>query len=213
MKRTNIKVLVALSAALAAAFAICGCMDRTEAPGPGAGNAVQNTADENVSGDDNSLQTVSHENVSDDAPESGTEAPDASAETTSAAEDDDRSDAGSANMPEYADEAEVKEAICKIYKERFSCGTVTVGNYIGEFNGVRAVMIYEDGKKYTQAKWSETVDGVVFNYKDGNRILIFDGSSFYTLQEAFDKRLVNHDDLVSMASRHNAQEYFAETDR
>ena len=49
-----------------------------------------------------------------------------------------------------------------------------------------------------------TVDGVEFNYNDGNQLLLVDTfQSAYTLKEAFEKGLINHDDLVSISEALN----------
>lgn len=52
-------------------------------------------------------------------------------------------------------------------------GNITIYRYYGEYNGCYAIMIYASYYDYTEAEWTETVDGVDFNYSNGNRIYIW----------------------------------------
>ena len=57
---------------------------------------------------------------------------------------------------------------------------------------------------YTQALWSETIDGLTFSYRNGNRYQVYYDHKFYTLQEGFDQGLINHEDLLTIYNPQNA---------
>lgn len=50
---------------------------------------------------------------------------------------------------------------------------VQIVGYYGNYNDLYAVMLVDIYHEYTEALWSETIDGVTFNYKDGNSILVW----------------------------------------
>ena len=50
---------------------------------------------------------------------------------------------------------------------------VTLRGYYGKYNDSYAVMIADSYNEYTEALWSETIDGVTFYYTNGNSILIW----------------------------------------
>lgn len=56
---------------------------------------------------------------------------------------------------------------------------------------------------YTQALWSETIDGLTFSYRNGNRYQVYYDHHFYTLQEGFDLELIDHHDLLTIYNPEN----------
>lgn len=50
---------------------------------------------------------------------------------------------------------------------------VSLRGYYGNYNNLFAVMIVDGFTEYSQAEWSENIDGVTFHYADGNRIVIW----------------------------------------
>lgn len=76
---------------------------------------------------------------------------------------------------------------------------VVVTNYYGQYGNVQAVMIASSHYGVYTAIFYEEVDGIVFWYGNSNRIRVYDGVGFYTLQEAFEQELLTHDDLKVIA--------------
>lgn len=72
----------------------------------------------------------------------------------------------------------------------------------GEYNGAQVVMATYDGAVYTEALWQETIDGVVIQYYNGNRILVCKNSQIYTLTEAYNANILTKDDLTEISFIH-----------
>ncbi len=45
------------------------------------------------------------------------------------------------------------------------------------------------------------IDGVSFNYSSSLQLSVFNNSEFYSIEEAFEKGILSHDDLVNIASK------------
>ena len=65
----------------------------------------------------------------------------------------------------------------------------------GEFRGTHVVMFNEIA---LQVLTSETVDGVTFHYPTSAHLTAYKNGIFYSLQEAFDKGLLTHANLVTL---------------
>lgn len=213
MKRMKNKAFLLLAAAISLSLLLCGCMDRRENSPAGASGTEAN-AGTNGQGTDadrkdgtESVNDSETDGVTDAETETKTDAGTTEPETkteTDAGADTDLS--GEDEVPAIS--AEKEDAITKAYMKKYpDNGGVASIAVFGEYKDAVAVMIYGKNASYTQALWSEEVDGVTFNYKDGNYIVVFDGSGLLRLSEAFENGLLTHDDLVEIASRtpgHNA---------
>lgn len=81
-----------------------------------------------------------------------------------------------------------------------------IKTYYGYYNDTYIVKMSTNKSVYYDGEWTDIVDGVKFYCDDNNVILAYKSGIFYRLQEAFDKGLLTHDDLVS-ASQFNEQKY------
>lgn len=81
-------------------------------------------------------------------------------------------------------------------------GISILRNY-GSYGECQVVMMTGTNMAYTEALWTELVDGVEVHYLNGNRILVFDGTQLHTLSEAFDAGLLTHEDLTAIAKLQN----------
>ena len=78
---------------------------------------------------------------------------------------------------------------------------VSIRHYYGEFAS-GAIVAMVDAGGYTEACWSETVEGYTFNYIDGNRITVLYESVIYTLEEAYKNGCLTTGDLAVIAELH-----------
>ena len=69
-----------------------------------------------------------------------------------------------------------------------------------EFGGMHVLMLKWI---YPDALSEETVDGVVFHHNQIKTFDVYNNGQFYSLQEAFDSGLLNHDNLVTLRDRYN----------
>lgn len=83
---------------------------------------------------------------------------------------------------------------------------ISVMRYYGSFGDCQVVMMTAANMSYTQALWTERVDGVAVHYMNGNRILVFDGKQLLTLGEAFNAGLLSHEDLTQIAKLQNGND-------
>ena len=85
----------------------------------------------------------------------------------------------------------------------------------GEFNGTNVLIISFKGDLVGQAFNTEIVDGVDYHFNVWITFDVYRKGSFYTLQEAFNNKWLNHGDLLTVRSNHKvdfkgAYEYFEE---
>lgn len=73
----------------------------------------------------------------------------------------------------------------------------------GKFNGYYAVIVDGCGLVYYDAFTDVTVDGVKFTYSDSNQIYLICAGGVLSLQEAFEREIISHDDLVVISKRLN----------
>ena len=73
----------------------------------------------------------------------------------------------------------------------------------GKFNGYYAVIVDGCGLYYTECEEEVTIDGVKFTYSDGNQMYLICAGGVLSLQEAFEKEIINHDDLIEISKRLN----------
>ncbi len=212
MKRMKNKAFLLLAAALALSLLLCGCMDRRE-NSPAGASGTEADAGTNGHGADadrkdgagsvNDSETGG--SVTDGVTDAETETK-TSKETTEPKTKPETVAGADTDLPvedeDHVISAEKEDAITEAYTKKYpqNGGIAWIAVY-GEYNDAVALMIYGKNTSYTQALWSEEVDGVTFNYKDGNYIVVFDGSGFLRLSEAFENGLLTHDDLVAIASR------------
>ena len=73
----------------------------------------------------------------------------------------------------------------------------------GKFNGYYAVIVDGCGLCYYDAFTDVIVDGVKFTYSDSNQMYLIRVGGVLSLQEAFEKEIISHDDLVEISKRLN----------
>lgn len=78
---------------------------------------------------------------------------------------------------------------------------VSIRHYYGEFAS-GAIVAMVDASFYTEACWSEIVEGYTFNYIDGNRITALYEGVIYTLEEAYKNGCLTTGDLAVIAELH-----------
>lgn len=113
------------------------------------------------------------------------------------------------STPEQAEETAIKQTFLLQYVSAESIYTekdLSV-QYVGRFNGFDAV--YVNGVlDYTQAEDSETVGGVTFRYSSGQHLLLYSHTDgrLYTLQQAFENKLLDKAGLRAVLEAHRAAE-------
>lgn len=90
--------------------------------------------------------------------------------------------------------------LARYYKEAYKFSGSVVG-YYGTYGSYYAVMMEGADIQFTEGETAETVDGVDFIYPNSNRIYLA-ADRFYTLREAFDKQIINHDDLLKIKKKY-----------
>lgn len=78
-----------------------------------------------------------------------------------------------------------------------------IGKSFGKFNGYYAVIVDGCGLCYYDAFTDVIVDGVKFTYSDSNQMYLIRVGGVLSLQEAFEKEIISHDDLVEISKRLN----------
>lgn len=194
MKRMKNKAFLLIMAALALSLLICGCMDRRE-NAPAGASGTEADAGTNGQGTD----AADGKGGTDEIKNSET---DGATDAETEMETKPKTDIDVPGKYDASDvSTEIRKAIADAYTQKYpQSGGVASMAYYGEYEGAVAVMIYGNNLSYTQALWSEKVDGVTFNYKDGNYIVVFDGSGLLRLSEAFENGLLTHDDLEAISS-------------
>ena len=109
-------------------------------------------------------------------------------------------------LSEYKEE-ELKKAYYSAIEYDWGDGVtsddVIILGYYGKYNGSYAARFDVNCFDHPQAIDNEVVDGVRFVYPMlGVRILIYDGTEFHSLADAFEKGLITHSDLSKMAKIH-----------
>lgn len=96
-------------------------------------------------------------------------------------------------------------ALIDAREAKYNDGRVaSVEQYYGEYSSGAVVgMVVDDHSAYTEACWSEMVDGYRFDYYYGNRIIVLYEGEFYTLGEAFNKGCLTTSDIAIIWSIHN----------
>ena len=72
----------------------------------------------------------------------------------------------------------------------------------GKYNGCYAVMVDGCGLVYLDCEEDVIIDGVSFHYSDGNQIYLI-GGGVYSLQNALEREIITHDDLVKISEKQN----------
>ena len=72
----------------------------------------------------------------------------------------------------------------------------------GEFDRTHVLLF--DGM-YAQALSSEIADGIVFCHSQVRTFNVYNDGNFYGLQEAFNKGLLTHDNLLTVRDNHKAE--------
>lgn len=105
-------------------------------------------------------------------------------------------------------EAGVKKAFLEQYVKdaSYTAGDLSV-EYVGKYAEFDAVYVH-GVLAYTQAEDQETVGGVIFRYPTGQHLLIYshENGRLYTLQEAWDKEVLNATKLRAVYRAHRAAE-------
>lgn len=97
---------------------------------------------------------------------------------------------------------EIAEAYAEIHNGKAS--DVVYASY-GEFDGANVLIIFFRNSVFSTALSTETVDGVDFHFSVVMTFDVYREGAFYTLQEAFDNEWLNHADLLTVRSKHKAE--------
>ena len=104
-------------------------------------------------------------------------------------------------------EAQVDQALLEIRQaavKRFSTASDTCKpeevklTIISQFGDTYALFVDMPFWMYTQALWTDTVNGLKFNYVDGQRMYIYADGEFYTFRVAFDEKIITADQLTTI---------------
>lgn len=102
----------------------------------------------------------------------------------------------------------VKRAFLEQYVQdaSYTAGDLLV-EYVGKYDGFDAVYVH-GALDYTQAYSQETVGGVTFRYPTGQHLLIYShwNGKLYTLQEAWEKQVLDSTGLQKVYLAHRAAE-------
>ena len=82
---------------------------------------------------------------------------------------------------------------------------VVIKEYYGTNNICAAVLMTDAFSAYLCIN-SETIDDITFYYNSSNRMLVWENGKFHRLQEAYDKGLLNKEDLKGMSGIENGQQ-------
>lgn len=108
--------------------------------------------------------------------------------------------AGPMGEPSAVDEARIKEDAVK----RFSTPSDTCKpeevklTIISQFGDTYALFVDMPFWMYTQALWTDTVNGLKFNYSNGQRMYIYADGEFYTFRVAFDEKIITANQLKTI---------------
>ena len=94
----------------------------------------------------------------------------------------------------------VKQAYLDMEKKQGRGGDMTTDDvrvlgYYGTYRGCIAVMLTDNKAFYTTEIWEESVAGVNFMYSNSNRIYVCKDGEMYTLEQAYEQRLLKKSDI------------------
>ena len=111
-------------------------------------------------------------------------------------------------------ESEIKTAYYNLYKETFDHYSNTVddislrfygkyGSVDQDYNYTECYVMFIDvsGHEHMCIESPETIDGVVLNYSNSQKLDVYHDGEFLTVIEAFDEGLLYHSDLMKLAYR------------
>ena len=112
---------------------------------------------------------------------------------------------------------EIKQAyLNKYYNDQETDKDVEmyVEEYFGIYNNKCVVaMIAFHSTNHFQIMWQETIAGETIYYNNNNYIIVYKGNEFYKLSEAFEKGLLNVEDIKIIAYMHNEREFISVTNK
>lgn len=73
---------------------------------------------------------------------------------------------------------------------------VILENVMGDFDGAYIMMASTKDMAFIDAETTETVAGVEFKYKDGQKLTLWKDGEFYSLSEAYEAQLVSESDII-----------------
>lgn len=73
----------------------------------------------------------------------------------------------------------------------------------GQCSDLYVMLVDEPGVEYNAMETVETIGGVEIHYHNGRRLIAYHQGGFYTLQEAYDAKLLKEDSLKKLAEFHN----------
>ena len=76
------------------------------------------------------------------------------------------------------------------------------GNY-GVYNNCAVILITCPNLGYEDWLWHETIANIEFYYRNGNEIMVWKNSTFLSLKEAYNQKLLKQKDLLEIANLHN----------
>lgn len=102
-------------------------------------------------------------------------------------------------------ENEIKLSYLKwLNKTEYNVEDIIIENYFGNYNDNEVMLIKEVNKGDSGIQKDVVINGIVFSYPFGNReILLWNGSDFFTLSEAFEKNIINNEDLIKIHKLYN----------
>ena len=101
----------------------------------------------------------------------------------------------------------VKQAYIDMLKERGWSGEMTTDDvrvleYCGTYRGCVAMMLTSNGSVYTTAICTDSVAGVQIMYSNSNQIYVCKDGEMYTLEEAYEERLLKRSDIRKIRDAH-----------
>ena len=76
------------------------------------------------------------------------------------------------------------------------------GNY-GVYNSCAVLLITCPNLGYEDWLWHDTIANAEFYYRNGNEIKVWKNSTFLSLKEAYNQKILKQEDLLEIANLHN----------
>ena len=84
-----------------------------------------------------------------------------------------------------------------LIKYDFALNTIWISQYFGNYSGNEVVYMGAP-LRYTQLERQESIAGYTLNFLSGQKVYVYNSSTFYTIKEAYEKNIISKEDVYNI---------------